>query len=292
MTKSAKRFRSVLCGLLSFLLSVSLVLLCVLGVIRLTVLNPSYVAFICDKSGYSQATWSELKEEFVSYGAACNIDESFFDGVFENIITPQRISEYTVNGIENFYSSEQQEKASTEQLDGELLEALKSYAEEKGFALNDSLIENLQVMSGEMCEIYLAFADMFNSSYFNTASNMLNRYIPLFKLALIGIGIFALLTIIVIRLFFGKAKNYLRYYIYATAGAALMLAVGPAAVLILNFASKINIMNASMYNLATGLVNGFFWALLLAAAVMALLTVILAVIRIIIIKKHEQPSGQ
>ena len=52
--------------------------------------------------------------------------------MFENIITPRRISEYTVNGIENFYSSEQQEKASTEQLDGELLEALKSYAEEAG----------------------------------------------------------------------------------------------------------------------------------------------------------------
>ncbi len=288
MTKGAKRFRSVLCGLLSFFLSVSLVLLSILGVLKFTVLNSSYTSFICNKSGYAQSVWEEMKEEFVSYGAACNIDESFFDGVFEKIITPQIITEHTKNSIESFYKNTQQDKtAEDEQMKAQFLEALKSYAEEKGFTVNEALIENLEIISGEMLSLYSVYADMFGSSYFKNAANVLERYMPLFKWALIGLTIFALLTIIVIRLSFRKAKNYLRYYIYSTTGAALMLAVAPAAALIMKIGSKINIVNASMYYLASGFINGFFIALLAAAAVMAVITIILAVIRIPAVKKNK-----
>lgn len=287
MTKGAKRFRSVLCGLLSFLLSVSLVLLCILGTLKLTALNPAYTSYVCVHSGYAQSVWEEMKEEFVSYGAACNIDESFFDGVFENIITPQLITEYTKSSVEGFYKNSPSDKTSDEQIKAQLLEALKSYAEEKGFVINDALVENLEVISDEMNSMYLVYADMFNTSYFNTASNMLTRYMPLLKWAVLGIAVFALLAIIVIRLFFKKAKNYLRYYIYSASGAALMLAIAPAAALILKIASKINIVNASLYYLATGFINGFLIALLAVAAVMAVITVILTLIRASAVRKNK-----
>ena len=81
----------------------------------------------------------------------------------------------------------------------QFLEALKSYAEEKGFTVNEALIENLEIISGEMLSLYSVYADMFGSSYFKNAANVLDRYMPLFKWALIGLAIFELLTIIVKR---------------------------------------------------------------------------------------------
>ena len=116
----------------------------------------------------------------------------------------------------------------------------------------------------------------------------MRRYMPLFKWALIGLAIFALLSLVEIRMFFAKAKNYLRYYIYATSGATLMLGVGPAIALIMKLGSRINVENASLYGVASGFINGILTALLIAAAVAAAVTVLLIILRSVAVKKEQK----
>ena len=87
MTKNSKAMRRVLCGVVSFLLSFFSCLFVMCLVFKFTVLNPSFLVGVEKRSDYAEALHSELKEQFVSYGSAGNVDESFFDSVFENIIT-------------------------------------------------------------------------------------------------------------------------------------------------------------------------------------------------------------
>ena len=286
MTKAKKRFRSALCTAVSFLLALALTLIGMLGVMRLTVLNPQYITYLSEKSGFSKETWSELKEEFISYGSACNVDESFFDKVFDSVITQETIDSYTREGINGLYNDGDY-TSDVSELESRLLEELKIYATDKGFKLDNTLTENLENMSREMGQIFKNYAGMFNSSYFKTAINVLKNYMPLFKWALIGLSVFVLLSVIEIRLFFAKAKNYLRFYIYATSGATLMLGVGPAVALIMKLGSRINIANASLYYFASSFINGMFTALLLAAAVTAAITVLLIILRSAAIKNKN-----
>ena len=87
MTKNSKAMRRVLCGVVSFLLSFFSCLFVMCLVFKFTVLSSSFLVGVETRSDYAEALHSELKEQFVSYGSAGNVDESFFDSVFENIIT-------------------------------------------------------------------------------------------------------------------------------------------------------------------------------------------------------------
>ena len=287
MNKGKKRFRSVICTVLAFLLALALTLVGVLCVTKVTLLNAGYVSRLSETSGYSKAIWQELKDEFVSYGSACNVDADFFDGVFETVVTEEMINDHTEESIRDLYNGNESETDLSE-LNSKLFDALTVYAEEKGFTLDNNLKDNLQNMSNEMCDIFRAYTSMYKSSYFKNAFNIMRRYMPLFKWALIGLAIFALLSLVEIRMFFAKAKNYLRYYIYATSGATLMLGVGPAIALIMKLGSRINVENASLYGVASGFINGILYALLAAAAVAAAITVLLIILRSVAVKKENK----
>ena len=287
MKTGKKRFRSVMCTVLAFLLALSMTLIGILCVAKLTVMNPNYLIRIYRASDYAKEIHSELKEELISYGSACNVDASFFDGVFDTIITEQLIEDYTANSVTDLYNGTEKVSDLSE-LDAKLFEALKVYAVDKGFEIDNTLEDNLKNMSSEMCGIFDTCAGMFKTSYFKSAMNTARRYMPLFKWAIIGLSVFALLSVVEIRMFFAKAKNYLRYYIYASSGATLMLAVAPAAALIMKIGSRINFANASLYGLASGFINGIFVAMLYAAVVAAAITVLLIILRSVAVKKEQK----
>lgn len=77
MTKNSKAMRRVLCGVVSFLLSFFSCLFVMCLVFKFTVLSPSFLVGVEKRSDYAEALHSELKEQFVSYGSAGNVDESF-----------------------------------------------------------------------------------------------------------------------------------------------------------------------------------------------------------------------
>lgn len=279
MTTKTKKIRSFICGLVSFILSVSLTLLFMLVTLRFTVLNAGYAKMIAQTSGYSAHMQQELKEQFVSYGSACNVDESFFDDVFEEIITPKRIVKDTQTSLEFFYKHDAEGEIDTSEIEGKIQEKLIAYADTKGFEINDSLRENLKVMCEEMGDLYVKYAGMFNTSYFMSASNILKRYMPVLNGAMIALAVLAIFATVVIRLSFAKVRNYTRFYIYACSGSALMLFVAPVVALIMRIGSKINVANASLFSFASSFINYSFVAMLVAALIMGVLTGCIAYVR-------------
>lgn len=275
MTKGTKRFRSITCGTISFLLSLAITLLCLLSVFKLTALNPEFSVRVLNSSSYSEALHKELKEHFISYGSSTNIDESFFDEVFDSIITKDQISATTEIAIRNFYRNDVKTEVDTKNIDTKLKQALYDYAAKKEFVADEELDSNINTISKELCDLYKAYVGLFSSSYFKTGASMLNRYSPWVDRLFIAVAAFAIIAIVIIRLSFKRAKNYLRYYIYAFSGSSLMLIVGPAAALIMGIGNKISIANLSLYSFASSFINGIFIGIILSAAVTVLITALL-----------------
>lgn len=283
MTKTAKRARSVICTLLAFLLALSVTLTLICASLALSALNPDFAVKIAARSQYSEHLAAELKEEFISYGNACNIDESFFDAVFSNDITPAHIDADTETVLREFYDGAVQDTVSTDSLHDLLLTRLTDYAVRKGFTVEttaeNELYQNLSTIADELCDIYNAYVSVFSMSVFKTASRMLATYRPY---AWYGAGAGAVLFVIsavLLRLYYQKRKNFLRFFIYGFSASALMLAVAPAAALLMRIGNQINIASASLYDLATGMINGTLVAVLISAVVPAAITVLLAFVR-------------
>lgn len=278
MTKKAKRVRSVLCTLVSFIMSLLIAGTVLCATVFVTVLRADFVVRITARSQYAELLSAELKEEFISYGNACNIDAEFFDPVFEKVITPQKISADTEMILRDFYAGSVRDTLPTDELEAKLLEELKGYATQKNFALTDELVGNLQIIASELCEIYNAYASVFSMSYFKTASRMISEYRPY---ALYAAGICAVgfvISAVVLRLFYQKRKNYLRYFVYAFSGATLMLLIVPLAALLGDLGGRVNIASAALYAMVSGLLNGTFAAVAISAAIPALCTVLLIVL--------------
>lgn len=279
MTKNAKRVRSVICVAVSFLMALAVTLTVLCTALSLTVLNPKFAVKTAVRSQYSEHLAAELKEEFISFGNACNVDAAFFDVIFTDVITPDVIDRDTATVLQEFYAGSVQEKRDTAALEEALYARLQIYAEEKGFALTDEVNENLRGIAAELCAVYNAYVSVFSMSVFKTASRMLARYRPLgWYAAAAGAVVFCICAGI-LCLYFRKKKNYLRYFIYAFSGAALMLLTAPLIALIMGVGGNINIGNASLYDFATGMINSVLGVLAASAAIPAAITVLLAVVR-------------
>ena len=278
MTKTAKRVRSVLCTLVSFIMSLLIAGMVLCATLYVTALRADFAVRVTARSQYAQQLTAQLKEEFVSYGNACNIDAEFFDTVFEKVLTTQRIGADTELMLRDFYAGNVRDSIPTDDLEAALLEELKGYATQKNFSLDDEMLKNLQVIASELCEIYNAYISVFSLSYFKTASRMLAEYRPY---ALYAAGICAVgfvLSAVILRLFYRKRKNYLRYFIYAFSGATLMLLIAPLAALLAGLGNKISIVSAALYTLASSMINSVLAAMAVSAVVPALCTVLLIVL--------------
>lgn len=279
MTNTAKRARSVICTVVSFVMSLSITLTVLCSVLSLTALNPNFAVKIAAHSEYGEHLSAELKEEFISFGNACNVDAAFFDSIFTDAITPESIDRDTEAVLHEFYAGEVQEKRDTAALEETLFTRLQTYAEEKGFALTDEVNENLRVLASELCDVYNAYVSVFSMSVFKTASRILAKYRPFgWYAAGAGALLFAV-SAVVLRLYFQKKKNYLRYFICAFSAAALMLLAAPLTALILDIGGNISISNASLYDFATGMISGVLGCIAASAAVPALLTALLSLVR-------------
>lgn len=287
MTKTAKRARSVICAIVSFMMSLAVTITVLCTMLSLTALNPTFAVKTAMHSQYSEHLALELKEEFVSFGSACNIDAEFFDSIFTDVITADTIDRDTEIVLREFYTGEVQEKRDTAALEDALYSHLQTYATKKGLALTDEVNENLRGISAELCDVYNAYVSVFSMSVFKTASRMLAKYRPFGWYAAATGAVFFAVTAVILRLYFQKKKNYLRYFIYAFSASVLMLLTAPVIALITNIGGSINISNASLYDFATGMINGVLGILAASAAIPALITALLAIVRHSAVKNNQ-----
>lgn len=280
MTKAANRARSVICTVVSFLLALLLTVTTLSCVLSATALNPAFAIRVLARSNYAEQLAEELHAEFVSFGNACNIDESFFDGVFETDITAETIDADSAQQLRNFYAGNSARAAdATASLQAALSARLQTYAVEKGFSLDAAVVKDLDNIASELCTLYDAYAAVFSASYFQTASRMLAQYTPYAWYAAAAGAVGILLCAGILRLYFQKKQNYLRFFIYALSGATLMIAVAPVAALLLGVGRNINITLPSLYSFASWMINGVLGAMALSAAVPGILCVLPVAIR-------------
>lgn len=214
------------------------------------------------------------------------LTRAFFDSVFENIITPDRIDEDTKAVITDFYNGEVKDSIDTSDIQSELETRLLEYAAEKGFAVDNELKSNIKDMAAQFGDLYNSYVSLFSNSYFKSAGNMLKRYNPYADYAAIIAVTLSLIAGLVLRMSYKKRKNVYRYYIYAFSGTALMLLAAPLAAIIGGVGARINIGTKSLYSFASGFMTDTLWAFVFAAAAVAVVTAVFYALRRIFVKKN------
>jgi hypothetical protein len=264
-------------------MSMCIVCLCVLGVAKFTALNSSYAKHIIAKSGFGEKKSAELKTELVSYGNACNIGGDFFDEFFEKTLTPSFIE----NDVKAYYETlyyDRDAKIDTAQLELLLKESLLKYAEDKGYADEETLEEDIDLIAGEMGEIYSGVLSLPSVSTVTSLIIKLNRYCVLGLTAVTAV--FFLTAFMILFMF--KPKVYsVRYLIYAFSGAFLMLMALPLYLRVTNLIGKVNIVSKALYSFVDSFGNGVLDGIIISSCVCALITAVLVFAYIRLSKKAE-----
>lgn len=273
--KNHSKVRSIFAALLSFLMALSLVVGLLMSFVAFATYTPFFASAVLKQSRYAEEAQKELREEFVSYGHASNINEDFFVSFFETDLTVEAVEKDCQILLKNFFAGAEKLIDTTE-MEASLFEKLKTYATEQGFHLDPQLEENLKTIAKELGEFYRDYLSVLSENYFKSASNILLQFRSILLYAVVAaLLIFAIATLI-LTAFYRKKSNRLRFCIYAFSGAALMLLVAPILALLFKVADKINIGSMALYSLATGMMKGVLVSVLLLALIPILVTAFLS----------------
>jgi len=136
--------RYILTVVLSFFLSLFLLVI-ITGVILLrTVVNPWYIAQQLERSGFAENAATEIREIFISYGLASGVSRD----VMASLITAQHIAEAAEAGVmESFDVSGGYDFTS---YSDEILAVLQDYVAKQGIDLNDDITQGLRSLA-DLC---------------------------------------------------------------------------------------------------------------------------------------------
>ncbi len=269
--------------MLSFLLSVCLVAVAGSLVLRNTVLSGSYAKKIVSSCDLGEKKSEELKTQLVSYGNACNIGEDFFDVFFKNTLTTTFIE----NDLKAYYNEifyGVNAKVDTAQLERLLKEALIKYAEENGYSDEETLEEDVELIAGEMGEIYSGVLSLPGASKISSVILKTRDYIDI----VMYVSSCAVMVASFMLTFMFKPKTYsTRYLIYGWSGACLMLLAAPLYLRVTNLIGKVNIVSKALYSFVVAFGNGVLNAFIISACACAAVTAVLSLIYIRLSKKAE-----
>lgn len=279
-----KVFRSVFSTVLSFILALALVMTSLLIIAKSTLLSTSFANRVIEKSGYAESLHTELYDEFVSYGNACNIDEVFFEDFFRDEFTADFIEKDAKKYYDGIYDGAVEKYLDVSSFKQIVIPELLKFAVSIGYTDDEELHSNIDVMAQELGTIYSAFVAM---PYAENISAMVTEYS---KYATYGIAAGAAFALAIAGLIFSSYKKKchpLRFIIYSFSASTLMTAVLPIYALTAKLVNKVNITNLSLYSLVTVYGNSTLKAFVISSAVTAALTVILAVIYYRMRKKQK-----
>ena len=278
----AKTVRSAAAVIIAFLLSVCIFGLSGLCVLKFTALNPSYAKGVLVKCSFGEKKLGELKTELVSYGNACNIGGDFFDGFFEKTLT----AEFVENDASAYYSAlytDKNAKPDSSKLQEEIKPALAEYAKANGYD-DENLDEDLNVIAGEMGEIYSNILSLPATSTIFSLLSRLTRYVNCGLAAAAGGTVLLMLMLV---LMFKPKVHSVRHLVYAFSGAFLMLLVCPLYVRIANLIGKVNIVSKALYSFTVSFGSGILDALIISSAVCLVIAVALAAVYMKLSKSEE-----
>lgn len=263
--------RKIIITLLSFSLSVILALTGILSVVFLSLLSPRYIEKSLKKSSFGEIELSRIKEHFISYGAAGNVDEAFFTDYFEKNITAETVTKDMAKSIYAIYSGSKEE-ANAEFSDA-LYAALYKYAEEMYMDVNDKeILEGIRQFANDLTALYNKYVSF---PYSDNISSVIKRVIKLVPLAIVATALFSIVIITVILLSYKEKLDALLYLAASSGGTGLMLTVLPVLILITKQAEKFTLTDEAFRSFFIKVMNGFIANAIICGIVFLLISAVL-----------------
>lgn len=212
MTNKKKK-TNVLTLVLSYVLSLLLVVLAAFGVVQITLCNASFLKTQVINSGFCDSALSELTENFVSYGSA----SGFSSEVMTSIIQKERVQTDMFSAVDLLYSGsrEQPDYSSFSQ---NAYDIFSADVESRGYTLTQDVKEGLQLLADTCAQDYTNHVNLPMTSYIAPILTKLNSvmWIPL-VIALL----FTAVAVVVIIMTESDAEQRLKACIYSfSAGLA------------------------------------------------------------------------
>lgn len=248
--KHHTKAKSLLYGLLSFFLTLTLFLLSICLVMQTTIFSKSFMTSAMGSCGYYTMVADELKSQLKSLGDASGLDQEFAQDFVEGYDVQSAVDEY----ISAFYVGDTT-LVDTEEFEQELYAALDDYIDEKGIDRETVSDENLSYFVSQACDIYV---NEISIPFFSYVANYIYNYSTPLLIITIVLAVIAL-AIAAVIIFTNKfTHRRYRYLCYSTTGTTLATAIIPITVQLSGMISKINLETRSLYNLFVSYANALF----------------------------------
>lgn len=273
--------RTILCTILSFLLSLALVGLAILFIIRLSCFDRNSLYRNLISSAYYQNVLSEIYEKAESI--------TLTTGLSVEVLNNSMVLDEVKNDINNYikvgFRGETYEPDTT-LIEKRLRENINDYLAQERIEPNQEQKKNIKLYVSSVTEEYTNFIKIPLFNFFITAKeNYSNIYI-------IGLASFIITIIIVVSMLLIMNQwihRALRYMAYSTTAAAFMIATAPAALLYTGLYKKLQLSPQYFYDFAMTFLTDIFRTMIYCSFCLAVISIILLVkIRFIKIKKADR----
>jgi hypothetical protein len=250
--KSSSRIKNVLFVVLSFVLSLVLFGLSLSVVLEATVFNSDFILENMNSSNYYSDKKDEITLSLTDLGYASGLDESFFDGIVDEVMLNANTQEY----LQNYYSGEGT-KIDVTQFKQVFNSALDTYIE-------DNSIESVDGTSREYLVTRAAtvYERSLEIPLFSKISAYFLKIRKAMPFVIAGLILFAA---IIVAIFFVANKwkhRAVKFCYYACAAAFLALGIIPLTALVTGQFEKVNITSRALYNLFVNCGNSVMIAIL------------------------------
>ena len=244
--------RGALTALVSWVFSLLLVLLVLLGVLVCTVNNPSFLKSQILESGYHRDVWDQLDQNYKSYGNAGGIPEN----VMGSIITEDQVQRDLFSEVDRFYSGERTFRERPE-VGAAALAAIQANLAERGIEMNDEIRAGIQDLANGCQLDYENYVRI-------PLAGMLAPYLHKLRavswagMAVLGVLALAALWVLLVLQRSGPAR--LRWTIYAFSAAALFSFLVPAAAGLSLEVERLNLEPQILRHMLAVYVDGVFFS--------------------------------
>jgi hypothetical protein len=233
-----------------------------------TVGNPDYMRNQLGKSHYYEHAIEEVEEQFTSYASASGFDQQFFKTVID--VNDVQLD---VNQSLSVLYGESLDPVDKSRFENRLYNKLTENVKNRGLSLSADTQKSLRLLAQTCTETYVQYISIPYASELSPFINKMKK--PTLVLEFVLLLLIALLAAAIYRANHWRHRA-LRAYLYAGYGAALMLFVFPAAVLISGIINRLAFISKSLYLFAVCYLNGIIYSFFLVSLLFFCISILLS----------------
>lgn len=249
-TAGQSKIRFLISILFSFFTSLFIFIFSLLLIVNATFLNLDFMNKQISKSSYCENALNEVKETFISYGAASSFDADFFDSVLE--LNQVKLDVYHM-ALQLYSNGNSQ--VDTDKFNTDLYNKLTENVKARNIEITPEVDTALQYLAQTCTDTYRQYISL---PFITEIAPVLSKLQQPLQIALfIMLGLILFLSVFIFLINRWKHR-VVRYYIYSIGGSVLMLLALPLLAILSGKITKVAFMSKSLYYLAVTYMNSFF----------------------------------